>query len=136
MRVHGASCPTLAAACVALTLSACGDANDDASDSTAIKDTLTRLDDPSERCALLTDRLLSETYDAPRPQALANCVEDIADDDVSLEQSEILEIDGDCARVSATDSKQRDAIFVLVETEDGWRVDEIANAADAAASRC
>jgi hypothetical protein len=133
VRVHTAFCATVAA--LGLALSACGDENaTDPSD--AIQQTLNRLDDPSERCALLTDRLLSETYDAARPQALARCVEDIAGDDVSLEQTEILEIDGDCARVSATDSKQRDAILVLVDTEDGWRLDEIANAAEAAEGRC
>jgi hypothetical protein len=128
MRVHGAFWAMMAALGVALALTACGDDND-ASDSDAIQDTLNRLDDPSERCALLTDELLSETYDATRPQALARCVQDIADDDVSLEQSEILEIDGECARVSAADSKGREAIFVLVETDQGWRVNEIADPA-------
>jgi hypothetical protein len=134
MRVHGALCTMLAAIGVALAIPACGD--DDASTSDAIQDTLNRLDDPSERCALLTDRLLSEIYDAPRPQALASCVQDIAGDDVSLEESEILEIDGDCARVRAADSKGREAIFRLVETDQGWRVNEIADAGAADDAEC
>jgi hypothetical protein len=136
MRRRAISRATLTALITALALTGCGDDGNGDGTTGAIEETLSRLDDPSQRCELLTDSLLSQTYNALPTQALAKCRRDVSAENVSLEQAEILEIGGDCARVSATDSRQREAIFVLIETADGWRLNEIANAGDADSTQC
>jgi hypothetical protein len=94
----------------------------------AVETTLDRVvesSDPAVFCRILSSRQLAESFGAS--DALARCRENAErrGDGSPLRSYEVVEVEGNCARVDIEDQRGRDAVFFMRKTDGRWLVDNI-----------